>query len=453
MAQRKLSFVIRTFLARIFPKRFPKLLFWSALHALWLIVLTILDLQLPHTTDEEMRILQFTSFYKRLVWKSEEKPDPNRFFFVCSSWDKILTDKADTSGFIIGKQVTTDRPKLGQFLQILNQKPDNHKFLVMDIRFEDTTSHDSLLSAEFRRTKNYLVSYHKYEREGKRDTLVFPVLPAKGGLSDYETTQEGTIVKFSAIQLDTVKTTPLLMYEHIHKKKYKKGFLVDFVDGQMVLNTFILDHRIILRPDSIAYNSTYHHAYLGELLTLPPELIHELTKDRIVIIGDFEDQDIHETIYGDLPGSIILLNAFLAFENSDNSFPLLFIIFLMAGYGFISYRCFSPGNIFEGILLKWLPVGEAVKKGISEFLGYVVMLGIMSVISYMIFNIHLTILYLAIYMQGVEWVLNFFKKNQAARKRKKALKENIPSQISQENTALQASGKDEALKNNDMLTP
>ena len=410
-------------LSKALTKRRVRLLGLSVIHATWLIFLTLLRDSLvsvlPLISDEEKRMLQITSFFKHAFVLQSEKPDPNRFLFVCISWDKALMEKKDPDGFPIGTQTITDRQVIARFLSILNQKPDNHKFLLLDMRFDEETPDDSVLVAEFKRTHNYLVSYHK----DNNDRPVPPVLPAKAGLADYETTstEDRTIIKFSAIQADSLKTSPLLMYEKLHGKQYKAGWLVDYIDRKPVLNTFILDYRILLNADSLAANSVYHHTYLGELLTLPPEEIHKLTKDRIIVAGDFEDQDIHETIYGNMPGSVILLNAFLALENGDNAVSVGFILFLLAGYTLLSYRCFSQHNFFEKILVSWLPVHEEIKKLLADFAGYVVILILMSVISYFLFNIHLTILLLAIYLQIVDGIISFYRKRKGEREWKKAL--------------------------------
>lgn len=406
------------------------LLRWSLFHACWLIVLTFFGLRVPHTTDEEMILIKWTSGWKRMYLK-RERPDPARFLFVNIAWEKEAIPRTDANGFMIGTDVITNRKKLASFFDLLNQKPENHKFVILDVRFEEKFSradlakigapipaqfdslpvYDSLLQASLARTRNYIVSYHADE-QGK---LKLPVFPFNAGLSDYETTDEGTVVKFSSLHFDTVKTTPLKLYQAVHNKSFKRGYLFDTMDGWPVLNSFILDHRVILHPWEFADNDYYHHAYLSEILEMPPALVSELTRDRIIILGDFEDRDIHDTIYGPIAGPIILVNAFLAYENHDNRITPGFIFLLLGGYTFISYRCFSQTNFLENILINRLPFPEDVKKVLAGVVDYLLILIILSVVSYLLFNIHLTILLIAIYMQVMEWTIAFF-----TRKRKLA---------------------------------
>jgi hypothetical protein len=154
----------------------------------------------------------------------------------------------------------------------------------------------------------------------------------------------------------------------------------------------------------------YHKLYLNELLRLDPEYIHDFTKDKIIIVGDLDNRvDVHKTIYGDMLGPVILLNAFLALENSDNQITWYFILFLLGGYMLISYICFRQVDILEGWLFRWLPKWLAipgyVKEMMESFASYLLYFGLLSILSYMLFNFHLTIFLISIYMQVLEWII------------------------------------------------
>jgi hypothetical protein len=160
--------------------------------------------------------------------------------------------------------------------------------------------------------------------------------------------------------------------------------------------------------------TVYKKYYLGELLSLPPEVIHEFTKDKIIVLGDLDSgQDVHRTIHGNMLGSVILLNTFLALENSDNQITWVFILFLLTGYAIISYICFRQINILEGWLLKWLPLPTYVKELIESFASYLLYFTLLSVLSYLLFNFQLTILLISFYMQVLEWVMKNFIRNLA----------------------------------------
>ena len=382
-----------------------KTLIWvaSLLNALLMAGFTFFWLRQPYWSGDEFALIRYTSIFKRLILPLEDFPPRERFLFVTLSWDKKLIEKSDADGFPIGYQPITDRKKLADFFSILAKKPDNHKFVICDVFFKDPSPDDSLLVASINKVPNVLCSYHK----GDDDQPEYPALNVPRGLSDYETAQNGTFVKFKLVQNDTLRSLPLLMYEKIYRKKFKEGLWCDSLGGTPILNAFILDHRI--RNFQLQTDTMYSRIYFGEeLLMLPEEEIYAMTKDRIVIMGDFEDQDIHETVYGDTPGPLILLNAFLAIEAGDNRLSMWFLVFILTGYTLVSFKCFSENDLIERWVEKW--------SARSSFLGlalgvvsYALVLIVMSVISYFLFNVHLTILLLALYMNFLEKAVKFFR--------------------------------------------
>ncbi|MDX2189548.1 MAG: hypothetical protein SFY32_06775 [Bacteroidota bacterium] len=384
-------------------------IFVCSFHSFWLIFITFIWINTTFMYEDEYMLIRISSFVKRMVLHIEEKPSRDKFLFIGVSWDKELIDKLDEDGLPIGNQAITDRNKIAKFLHVLNKNPYNHKFLVMDVFFRDPSPYDSLLQVEFDSLKNYLVSYHK----SKDGVPINPVIKVNKGLSDYENSEEGLLgvsaggfAKYKLIQEDTFKTLPLLMYEKIYNKNVINGWLFDHMDDKALFPTFVVDHRIrpydlFEAPDSIRYD----RIYLNELIVLPDELIWELTKNRILVIGDYEDRDIHDTIYGSMPGPLILTNAFLALEAFDNVIHWPFILLLFIGFYMVSYRCFFSRNFLSGIFkIKFFKTN----KFLVNFLGYFIFFLIMSLLSFFLFDVHLSILLLAFYMEIVDFLLQKF---------------------------------------------
>lgn len=398
-----------------FLSKKPLIFLVCSLHSLLLVFLTFWWMNTTFMYEDEYLLIRLTSVIKRIALGIEEKPDKSRFLFVGVSWDKALTDKVDESGLPVGNQAITDREKLARFLNVLNQKPDNHRFLVIDIFFKDSSPADSALQSEFYRTKNYLVSYHKNEDESPD----FPIFTCETGLSDYESSEEGLLgisaggfAKYKMLQGDSLQTLPLLMYRQLYKASFEKGSVVHFINNKPVFPSFVIDHRIrnydlFEAADSLQYDK----AYLGELLYLPNEAIWELTKDRIVIVGDFEDRDIHHTIYGSMPGPLILVNAFLALESGDAFVHWGFVLLLFIGFCLVSYRCFYNRDFVLGYLLGRFSKAFNIKRSISAgFLNYFMYFLLISIISYFLFDIHLSVLFLSIYLEIVSRGLGYVKR-------------------------------------------
>jgi len=411
----------------------PQIAILAILHGVFLIFITLLYLWMPFMLDDEVFLIKVTAGIKNKLLMQKRRPDPDRFLFVNVSWEKKLIPKLDTNGFVIGNQPITDRASLAKFLGALNQKPDNHEFLLIDVNFIDPSPDDSLLQAELLKAQNCVMSYHK----DKKDKPIVPILKGPLGLSDMQVDDEekNLVLKYHLIQGDSLKTTPLIMYEKIHRDTLKEVFLYDRLNDKPVFNSFILDYPI--DNFDIFQKKSYKYVYLSELVKMPPAFIQNMAKDRIVVVGDFEDRDLHNTIYGYMPGPFILLNAFLALERGDNALSPYFLVVLLLAFSLISYKALVAND----------PVTVWIKKKFGKYIMvlelsadvsfYLVYFGIVSVICYFFFNIHLTILILSFYMWGLEWVVI-----QLDEKRSKLLKAEKLAVTPEKNTTEQASNPD-----------
>jgi hypothetical protein len=346
---------------------------------------------------------------------------------------------------LIGKRPITDRKRIAEFLNLLNKNPQ-YKFIILDLYLKDSSDRasDLQLQTALTNTKNILIPYHK----GPDGFALRPIVKASQALSDYEKVSvENKFLQFKLVQGDSLKTTPLVMYESLTGKKFKSGTVVNHLDNQLSLNNFLIDFTVFSRDinrsggdesginagrDSSRYNILYLSDLLGDQLrqSLPldssmpekiaieireaivteyvKEQISNFTKDRIIIIGDFSEADIHDTIHGRMPGPLILLNIFLSLESGDNLYNLWFILFLFIGYFIVSYKCYTHYDLLDDLLWK-LVAWTGVKRFSLSFMGYILYFIILSVFSYFIFNIQLTILILALYMELLEWVVKYLQ--------------------------------------------
>jgi hypothetical protein len=368
---------------------------------LWL---TFFYLSIPNYLPDEILLVQASSVTKNILLGLEKKPDTTRFLFINVAWDKVMVEHLDADSVPVGVEPITDRQKLIDLLTVIKHRSD-YKFIVFDINFKGATIHDSLLTAQINSMKNFAVSYHRDEKD-KPD---YPDLKIKHlGLSDIEKVYDMAF-KFKIFFNDSIKSTPLVMYENITKKKFAKnnwGIGLCWLNNNLALNSFILDYRI---RDFDYKAGKYSKLHLGEYLALMtdstgavnpesnPEFLN-LFKDRIVFVGDFEDRDIHETIYGKIPGPLILLDAFLALEAGDNLIRPAYILFLFVCYAFISYVTLAYNHIYG----KWLMIVFFKKKLKETFLEsmtvYFLYFVTISIISYFIFELQFGVLVLAFYM-------------------------------------------------------
>ncbi|MEH0157039.1 hypothetical protein V6R21_23160 [Limibacter armeniacum] len=381
----------------------PLLILLSCIHAVIMIAAILWYSTLPFTLGDEVTLIETSALIRNTLVKMDEKPDRDRFLFVNCAWEKQLIAHTDSNGFVIGNIDITNRKSLGRLVQVMNQKPDNHEFLLIDVRFYLESPDDSLLHAELPRLKNGILSYHK----GANDKPLYPIFKAPLGLSDMESqtrsNQDDLMLKYHLVQGDSLKTTPLLMYEKMHDETLQKGMFFDQLSGHFIHNSFIIEHPIrkydlFQAPDSLRYS----YMHLGELVNLPDFVIQEFTKDRIVVVGDFEDMDIHRTIYGKLPGPLILVNAFLSLENGDNILSMGFLLFLFVTFAIISFKALTLRDPVTVFLEKRFSSDHFWLELARDQMFYLVYFAIVSLLSYVFFNTQLTILVLSFYVYGVE---------------------------------------------------
>jgi len=377
----------------------------SVLHSFAMLFLTLFLLNQRLIYGDEMTLIQITSAFKKLVLKIDTKPARDELLFVNVAYDPVLVEKLDDDGIPVGEQPITDRKKLARFFEILNKKPDNYKFVICDIFFADPSPDDSLLSAQITKMKNIIIPFH----ENDDGSYELPIFDVENGFADYDVMSD-SFLKFRLLYKDTIKSLPLRMYEMTHNRFLKKFGFLYFMGGKPSFNTMVLDFKVryydILEDVS---PDPYPFVHLGELLSLNENIIQETVKGKIIMLGDFKERDLHQTIFGSMPGTIILLNAYLTLVNRDNIIDYFFILYLLICYFLISLDLFSPHVKTER---RYIAAITKYKIGnfIVKYVGFVVYLAVISLISYFIFNIHINILVIALYLKIVEYVIAYYRK-------------------------------------------
>lgn len=420
---------------RSFLKKHTSLLAFCFFNSMLLVFITFTWINHSYfLSDDEKLLIKGSSMIKNIFVKASEKPDTTRFLFINIAWEKQFIE-VKQEGRVIGRRAITDRQRIARFLQYLNKNPE-HKFLILDVWFKDSSDFrtDSLLQAQLNITHDYLIPYHKDDQDDRiKDTAIFC---APGALSDYEKDDfDNNFVKFRLVQGNNFKTTPLVLYEKLHHEEFRQEGFWHLSGKKLALNSFILDMKIWNYDleehpvDSQKVKASYLKVHLSELLDLkyPPNtslpaseyeatnddlramVINHVTKDKIVVLGDFEDSDMHETISGPTSGPLILVNVLLALEEGDNLISWSFVLFLFSGYFLISYKCYTKNDLLDRAIGGLLPRTKW-RRYLMRFMSYIIYFIILSLISYFLFNIHLTILLLAVYMELAEVVIRKLRK-------------------------------------------
>ena len=292
---------------KYFVNKKLRLITISALHALFLVIASLWILQQNFTYGDERFVIRWSSVIKKMVFKIDDKPPRNDLLFINTSYDNMLIDRIDADGFSVGNQVITDREKLSRLFEIMKNNNSNHKYVICDIFFQNPSPYDSSLNENLIKVKNIIIPYHI----GTENAMQEPIFNINKGFSDYNLIED-SFLKYSLMQNDSQPSLPLKMYMDMYNADFKSKGIISFMNGKPAFNTVIIDFKVRYYDISEETSQNpYPYVNLGEFLSLPDSLISETLKNRIVIIGDLQEGDMHQTLIGTMPGSIILLNVFL----------------------------------------------------------------------------------------------------------------------------------------------
>jgi hypothetical protein len=367
-----------------------KILLYVAIigHAIAMIIFTLYLMKLPWLAGDEKFLIWSTSALK---FANRETPPSEDFAFINTSYDLQLIDRIDEYGFPVGNQVITDRMKLAQLFNILNSGEVKSKYIFCDIHFVDPTEDDSLLYDALKNTDNIILSAHLNDMDELENPLFEGI---NRGLSDYVigSVFDG-VYKYQLIYEDTLKLTPLKVYEDLTKEEIRQAGPLVKIGNRWTLNNFIMNYRL-LQKDIEDLEAGFNPVGLGELLYLEDRDIQEFTAGKIVLIGDFFEQDMHETLFEITSGPLILLNAFLSIQAGDTIVNFGFFLLLFIVYCYLSYMVFVEGDYMEKQVSKLGSV--AITKYLIGFASYLILLTMLSVATFFLFNIHINIVFVAV---------------------------------------------------------
>ena len=393
------------------------LIILSILHSVLLIFLTLWLLDQNVTYGDEKALIKWSTIIKKLVFKIDPKPAQQELLFINTAYDISLIDKLDENEFPVGFQTITDRTKLAKLFEVINTGNFKPKYIICDIFFKDKSPDDSLLNSQISKIDNIVIPYHLKENNQPNT----PIFNVNKGLADYNIIED-SFLKYSLLTKDSLESLPLVMYNNLYKSNFKKKNILYFLNNHLSFNTIVIDFRVRYYDIQEGKSATpYPYVNLGEFLSLPDSIISQTIKDKIIVMGDLQDRDIHKTILGTMPGSMILLNVYLTLVNKENIINIFLLLILFLAYFFVSYDLFSKKNIKERKSVKVI-MQYKFGKFFVNYLGYLLYLGILSTFLYILYNIQINIFILAVYLKIIELFINHFRTEKDKRDKKSFFK-------------------------------
>ncbi len=354
----------------------------------------------------ELDVILSGNYLKRFILGREEKWPAADYLFIDLAYQKTLVDKISEEGYIIGRQAVTDRHKIRTFLEMTGRCGAPYRFILLDVFFEDPAPGDSLLQAEFDRHPRLIIPYH-LSPEG---VPMLPVFKTEMGLADYSS-MEKHFLKYSLVS-DTCRSLPLVMHERISGARMHRGTFWWRLGEKRVLNTFILPF-FIRKHQLESESSVTGYMYLEDFFHLgDPEFIAELVRDKILVLGDFSEQDFHATIMGEQPGALILTNVYQSLHSGVNTITKPFLLYLSLMFLLLSMLLVYPHEKIRNTAA-FRRLGQArlnwITHLIFSLLGWFFLLFLVSFLSTLFFNISLSILLLSFYFLAVQKLIEKYE--------------------------------------------
>jgi len=369
-----------------------------------------------YTLSVEDSLFNYEMFLKNKVFNNQ--PQINRQFVFIST-GKDLTLVNDTAG--TGNVAISDRYKLFKLLQAINQSTAKPKFILFDLQFyypytstvdnkldsiikknnlpgviPDKTIDDSL-QAEIKRNDKTAISV--LLNNGAVDT---PLYKASYGIAEYRT--YGTALNKFRLNYDDLgaMSAPVLLHTKIDGAMYKGGRYATFCNNKLVFNYIWPNCYYDL--NGITNNTACQLYHIGNLQSLSSSAaaLKAVFDDKIVLIGNFEE-DVHDTAYGKIPGTIILANIYLNLLNGNHYVTLWWVIFLITSFSVLSYV--SIYNKLPDIKSRLsFGVTSHIISFLGDYISYITVLALLSLISVLIFNINVSLFIPAFIFSGIDFI-------------------------------------------------
>lgn len=296
-----------------------KSLIVSAINAFVVFILCYTIDNLPYSFVGDATLGQRFDQVKQFV-SSKDEDIPSDLLLINVAYDRELVDVTDDFGFPKGNIDITNRSKLLELLTRLNNS--HYKYIVLDVSFsnEHKTEQDSALFNLIHKMKRIVVA--KSEKIETADSILLD----KARYSDYSThISESNFVKYEYIR-NGEPTLPYQIYLDLGGDEIHSFAGLYFFKGRLANKSIVLRYPIkiwnkyVLNSSSKIMAEPQYYNLGSDILDTDIDT-SSLTKDKIVVIGDFSENDIHDTYIGKIAGPIINLNAFYALTNDNLSIP------------------------------------------------------------------------------------------------------------------------------------
>lgn len=310
--------------------------------ALLLTYLCYVGSNIPYALDSSKQSLKWFDTFAS--WMLDRKYDtPAEVLAINVSYDKTLVEANDEYGLPLGVIDITDRAKLHQLLQLIDSV-GGYKYVICDVFLSSdyVTGADSALFRQIHDMPRIAIT-------ASVDSESLPeLIRDKAYYSGYKTTiDESDFVKYP-LSVDGRPSLPLHAWTAATGHKlHGNNFLCRDDEGNLARHSLFLDFPTRISEEHSDGESKSWLNMGVDLLDVADMLdIEELFRDKIILIGSFTDDDIHTTMAGEMPGIMIIYNAYEALSHGRHkvnyyALAILFAIFYIVSYMMINRKTLS----------------------------------------------------------------------------------------------------------------
>ena len=308
---------------------------------------------------------------------------PDDVVFINIAYDRELVSVYDEYGLPKGNIDITNRDYLNRFLS----EAEGYRYMLLDVLISKDfqSESDSLLVATIKSKKDISIAL------SENTELIDSTLLKIAGYTDYST----DILETNFVKYDFSKgsqaTMPLKAYRELTGDAGFKSYgPFHFHNGRLSWKCLTLRFPTKLWIDSrhADENSMFEEKII---LNLGSDIldtgldIKKLIKDKIVIIGDLTEDDIHDTYLGKIAGPVINLNALEALFRNELEIPWSLVVFLFLTYAAVSYMIVRRVSFaFVTKIVSKYSKRSRFTRYLISFLGISALLTGMSIVIYLI---------------------------------------------------------------------
>ncbi len=376
---------------------------FATVMALAMLGLTFFWLSLSRTFGDEAFFIKWTSLVKKTVLGIDPKPAAEDFLYIDVSRSKALVPTKDPlfeeyTGY--NNIAITDRQALADFLWMIDSVADEVPLVLLDIYFKEPAPTDSFLQAAIDSFSFPIVA--GMTLQGAKEAM--PVsLPT--GVAMYLSVDEN-FMKYPLFFDDSLPTLPLVALAEAKGETYSSSTWWKRIGDRRSLSNPIIDFKV--RPYDFQGDTPRYHVHeMGSLLFQfgfwDPADIKSLLDGKTIVVGDFVN-DTHETVFGTVPGPMIVHNAYLTLAGKETLIRWQWILFLFVLFFWMAWRIWHEERMGTRSWL-WQRSQTSLGKIVADSIDDTFFLAIGTIFSYLIFNIHINILVLLFFLKVVAWGL------------------------------------------------